>query len=110
MSEWYENQKQLSSNFRKLLQERIENANLRRVVNTSEAKRLAKLEIIAGSLKCGENVQNCQLQIWLNEDEYAQLEAEWQEQLEKREELKDKPSELKHHEEKQHLLYLLDST
>jgi hypothetical protein len=36
----------------------------------------------------------------LSEDEYAQIEAEWQEQLELREELKDKPSDLKRYEEK----------
>jgi hypothetical protein len=36
----------------------------------------------------------------LNEDEYAQIEAEWQEQLELREELKDKPIELKRYKEK----------
>jgi hypothetical protein len=45
-------------------------------------------------------VENRQLQTWLSEDEYAQLEYEWQEQLELREELKDKPSDLKRYEEK----------
>ena len=45
-------------------------------------------------------MQNRQLQTWLSEDEYAQIEAEWQEQLELREELKDKPSDLKRYEEK----------
>ena len=40
-------------------------------------------------------MQNRQLQTWLSEDEYAQIEAEWQEQLALRETLKDKPSELK---------------
>jgi hypothetical protein len=45
-------------------------------------------------------VQNRQLQTWLSEDEYAQLEAEWHEKLELREELKDKPSNLKRYEEK----------
>lgn len=45
-------------------------------------------------------MQNRQQQTWLSEDEYAQLELEWQEQLELREELKDKPSDLKRHEEK----------
>ena len=52
-----------------------------------EAKRLSKLEIIADKLKRGENVQNRQLQTWLTEDEYAQVDIEWQEQLEIREEL-----------------------
>ncbi|MDC1536811.1 hypothetical protein N8516_06570 [Candidatus Thioglobus sp.] len=45
-------------------------------------------------------MQNRQLQTWLSEDEYAQFEAEWQEQLELRSELKDKPSDLKRYEEK----------
>ena len=84
----------------KLLQERIENANPRRTLTTDETKRLNKLEGIADKLKSGENVQNRQLQTWLSDDEYAQLELEWQEQLELRSELKDKPSDLKRYEEK----------
>lgn len=100
MSEWFDSQKKPSSNFRKLLQQRIENANLRRTLTAEEAKRLAKLGTIADKLRHGENVQNRQLQTWLSEDEYAQLEAEWQEQLELRSELKVKPSELKRFEEK----------
>jgi hypothetical protein len=51
-------------------------------------------------LKHGENVQNRQLQTWLSEDEYAQVDIEWQEQLELREELKNKPDELKRYEDK----------
>jgi len=45
-------------------------------------------------------VQNRLLHTWLGEEEYEQLEYEWQEQLELRSELKDKPSELKRYEEK----------
>ena len=45
-------------------------------------------------------MQNRQLQTWLSEDEYEQLEYEWKEQLELRSELKDKPSQLKRNEEK----------
>ena len=45
-------------------------------------------------------MQNRQLKTWLSEGEYAQVDIEWQEQLEIREELKDKPSELKRYEEK----------
>ena len=45
-------------------------------------------------------MQNRQLQKWLSEEEYEQLEDEWQEQLELRNELKDKPSDLKRYEEK----------
>ena len=45
-------------------------------------------------------MQNRQLKTWLSEEEYEQLEYEWQEQLELRNELKDKPSDLKRYEEK----------
>jgi hypothetical protein len=100
MGEWLENQKNQSSDFRKLLQKRIEKSNPRRKLNAEEVKRLIKLQAIADKLKRGENVQNRQLQTWLCEDEYAQIEAEWQEQLVLREELKDKPSDLKRYEEK----------
>ena len=95
MNEWLNNQNQSSNNFRSLLQERIEKANPRRNLTAEEAKRLVKLEAIAEKLKRGDNVLNRQLQTWLSEDEYAQLELEWQEQLELRSELKDKPSDLK---------------
>ena len=66
---------------RQLLQERIAKANPRRELTTDETKRLAKLEAISKKLKRGENVQNRQLQTRLSDDEYAQIEAEWQEQL-----------------------------
>jgi hypothetical protein len=100
MSEWYDSQRQSSSNFRKLLQERIEKANPRRELTAEENKHLAKLTDIAEKLKRGKNVQNRQLQTWLSEDEYAQIEAEWQEQLALRETLKDKLGDLKRYEEK----------
>ena len=45
-------------------------------------------------------MQNRQLQKWLSDEEHAQLEYEWKEQLELRSELKDKPSDLKRYEEK----------
>ena len=101
MSEWSGNQSRPISNISQSLQERIENANPRRELRTEESKRLKKLEGIAGKLKRGENVQNRQLQTWLSEEEYEQLQYKWQEQLELRSELKDKPSELKQYEEKQ---------
>ncbi|MDA1342072.1 MAG: hypothetical protein O3B36_04480 [Proteobacteria bacterium] len=94
MSDWFDSQRKLSDILRKLLQERIEKANPRRELTTDETKRLAKLETIADKLRRGENVQNRQLQTWLSEEEYQQLEYEWQEQLELRSELKDKPSEI----------------
>ena len=78
-----------------MLQERLDKNNPRRKLAKDEATKLAKLKGIAENLKRGENVQNRQLQTWLSEDEYAQVDIEWQEQLEIREELKDKPSEQK---------------
>ena len=81
MSEWYDNQTKTRSNIRKLLQERVAKTNPCRKLSAEETKRLAKLETIADKLKRGENVQNRQLQTWLSEDEYEQLEYEWQEQL-----------------------------
>jgi len=100
MSEWLDKQKQSISSIRQLLKERIEKSNPRRKLSTEETKRLAKLEAIAEKLRRGENVQNRQLQTWLSDDEYAQIEAEWQEQLALRDTFKDKPSELKRYEEK----------
>jgi hypothetical protein len=100
MSEWLDKQKQSISSIRQLLQERNGSVNPRRELTAEETKRLNKLEGIADKLKRGENVQNRQLQTWLSEDEYAQIEAEWQEQLQLREELKDIPSELTRYEEK----------
>ena len=87
-------------NLRKLLQELREKAKPRRKLTAEEAKRLNKLEAIAGKLKRGENVQNRQLQTWLSEGEYSQIEAEWDTQKLFREEFKDKPSELKRYEDK----------
>ena len=100
MNEWLDSQKKINSDFQNLLKERLEKANPRRKLTTEETKRLNKLEGIADKLRRGENVQNRQLQTWLSEEEYEQLEYEWQEQLELRSELKDKPSELKRYEEK----------
>ena len=95
MSEWYDSQKKLSSNFHQSMQGHIEQSNPRRTVTAEERKRLSKLEAIADKLKRGENVQNRQLQTWLSDDEYEQIASEWDTQKLFREELKDKPDELK---------------
>ena len=73
MSECYNSQEKPSSNFPKLLNERIGKANSRRNLTAAKAKRLAKLEAIAKKLQREENVQNRQLQTWLSEDEYDSL-------------------------------------
>ena len=61
--------------FDKTWEQQIEKATPRRKLTADETKRLKKLYGIADKLKRGENVQNRQLQTWLSEDEYAQLEA-----------------------------------
>ena len=100
MSEWYDNQKQSSSNLRQLLQERVVEASPHRKLFNEETKRLNKLEAIADKLRRGASVQNRQLQTWLSEEEYEQLEYKWKEQIELRNEPKGKPSDLKRYEEK----------
>jgi len=64
-------------------------AKTRKLSGLSKTKqnRLAKLNGMLDELRHGENVQNRQLQTWLSEDEWAQVDIEWQEQLEIREEL-----------------------
>ena len=75
--------------FHKFLQERLDKTSPRRQLAKDETTKLAKLEGIAKKLKRGENVQNLQLQTWRTKDEYSQIKAQWQEQRELREELKD---------------------
>lgn len=69
MSEWHHSKSRHYSDFRKLLQERIDKANPRRKLVKDETTKLVKLEGIVEKLKRGENVQNRQLQNWLSEDE-----------------------------------------
>ena len=47
MSQWYDNQKTLISNLRKLLKQHLDKANPRCMLTAEETKRLAKLEVIA---------------------------------------------------------------
>ena len=65
MSEKIDNQKQSRSNFRKLLQERMDKLNPRRELTTEETKRLRKLEAIAEKLRRGENVQTVSYKLGL---------------------------------------------
>ena len=51
MSEWYDRQKKRMVDFRKLLRERLDKANLRRKLSKAETTKLAKLEEIADRLK-----------------------------------------------------------
>lgn len=99
MSEWYDSQGKQVADINWWLQERLESDNPRREFLTNdEAKRLGKLEAIADKLRRGENVQNRQLRKWLIDDEYSEFEEQWQQQLEFRSDLKDKPDELSRYE------------
>jgi len=66
----------------------------------AEKKRVEKLQKILTKLQNGEHVQNRTLETWLSEDEYAELDNEWQKQKELREELKDKPDEIIEYEKR----------
>lgn len=47
-------------------------------------------------------MQNRRLAKWLTEEEYVSIESDWESQLQIREELKDKPDELRRYENKLH--------
>lgn len=55
MSEWYDSQKKLSSNFHQSMQEHIEQSNPRCTLTAEESKLLYKLKAIANKLKRREN-------------------------------------------------------
>ena len=83
-----------------MLQELFDKAKPRRLELTKEEQpKLEKLNGILDTLRRGQNVQNRQLH-WLSDDEYAQIAAEWNTQKLFREELRDKPSELKRYKDK----------
>lgn len=100
MNEWQDMQKQPDTKLRDLLKSKKAKTRKLSELSKTEQNRLAKLNLMLDELKRGENVQNRRLSTWLTEDEYAQVDIEWQEQLELREELKDKPDDLKRYEEK----------
>lgn len=67
MSKSFDDQKKSSSNFHKLLQERIDRFNHHRELAVEKTKHPTKLEVIAEKFKCGENVQNLRMQTWLSD-------------------------------------------
>ena len=64
-------------------------------MSKTEQKRLEKLNAMLVDVRCGENVQNRRLATWLTEDEYESFESDWESQQQIREELRDKPDELR---------------
>ena len=62
--------------------------------------RAEKLKNILKKLECGKHVQNRTLQAWLTEEEFADIDYEWENQKELREELMDKPDEIIEYEKR----------
>ena len=82
------------------IQQQMDKSNPRRLELTKEEQKIDKLNGLLDKLKRGENVQNRHLQTWVTEDECSKIATEWDTKKQFREELKDKPSELKHYEDK----------
>ena len=64
-------------------------------LSKTEQNRLAKLNTIHDALRRTGNVENRRLATWLTEDEYESFESDWESQQQIREELRDKPDELR---------------
>jgi len=71
-------------------------------LSKTEQNRLAKLNAMLDELRRAANVQNRRLATWLTEDEYESFESDWESQQQIREELRDKPDELRRYENKLH--------
>ena len=73
---------------------------------------MAKLNGMLDELRRGENVQNRRLGTWLTEAEYEGFKSDWESQQQIREELNDKPDELKRYEDEfgKATLFLFDVT
>jgi hypothetical protein len=97
MSEWLDNQNKPNSDLRNKLQA---SPRKLRALTKKEQQRLTKLEGLASNLNQNKHVQNRQLQTWLTEEEFKQIEYDWEEQKGIREELNHKSKELKRYEEK----------
>ena len=78
-------------------------------LSKTEQNRLAKLKAMLETLRRKINVQNRQLATWLIEEEYEIFESDWESQQQIREELKEKPDELKRYENKLHQATFNDS-
>jgi hypothetical protein len=100
MSEWQDMQQKPNTKLRDLLKSKKAETRKQSELSKTEQNRLEKLIGMLDELRRGENVQNRQLQTWLNTDEYEQIAAEWDTQKHFREELKDKPSELTRYQDK----------
>ena len=80
MTESHDKQKKPIIDFRKLLQERLDETNPRRQLAKDKTTKLAKLEGIAKKLRRGDNVKHRRLATWLTEEEYESFENDWESQ------------------------------
>jgi len=100
MSEWRDMQQKPNTKLRDLLKNKKAKTRKLSELSKTEQNRLAKLNGMLDELRRGENVQNRRLATWLTEVEYEGFESDWESQLQIREELNDKPDELKRYEDK----------
>ena len=102
LSELINLEERLGTNLKKIIKNR--SLKLRKLSDLckTEQNRLAKLNAMLDALRRAENVQNRRLATWLTENEYERFESDWESQQQIREELKDKPDELRRYENKLH--------
>jgi hypothetical protein len=102
MSEWQDMQQKPNTKLRDLLKTNPAKTRKLSELSKTEQNRLEKLNGMLDELKRGENVQNRRLATWLTETEYEGFESDWQSPQKIREELRDKPDELRRYENKLH--------
>ena len=88
------------TNLRVLLKSKKAKTRKLSELSKTEQNRLAKLNLMLDELKRGKNVQNRRLGTWLTEAEYEGFKSDVESQQQIREELNDKPDELKRYEDK----------
>ena len=93
-------QKKQNTKLRDLLKNKKAKTRKLSKLSKTEQNRLVKLNRMLDELRRGENLQNRRLTTWLTEVEYESFESDWESQQQIREELKDKPDELKGYEDK----------
>ena len=93
-------QQKPNTKLRDLLKNRKAKTRKLSELSKPEQNRLAKLNAMLDELKRGENVQNRRLGTWLTEAEYEGFKSDVESQQQIREELNDKPDELKRYEDK----------
>ena len=95
-------QKQPDTGMRDLLKRKKAKPRKLSELSKTEKNRLAKINSMLDELRRGENGQNIRLVIWLTEEEYESFESDWESYQNIREELKDKPDELRRYKNKLH--------